>query len=146
MDNFPCPKCGKAFKSKVALATHQQVHKYEEANPQPPDQVGLPGGDGDTPQPPPPLPEEATPAKKDIPPPTGFFIKMTVRLDWDVLYFYFRAKAGGYSGDMSDYINTFCREAYQVRGLKLAEVFDLAMAEELYHKFIKPEVDIGAAG
>lgn len=143
--SLTCPKCQKTFKNKSALSAHKQVHTYEETEPpgdgKPAPQVegGLPGGDGEKP------PPEPTVAKKEIPTPPIFRLTLTVKVDWDNLYFFYRAKAGGFDGDISDYLNYFAREGYQVRGLKLAEVFDPATAKKLMEEFLPEEANAATA-
>ena len=140
MEKVACLKCGKVFKNKVALASHNQVHKSGEPNTpgngKPLSQVeeGLPGGDGKAP--PTGVAEEAKSVVKETLPPPAFYIKATLRVDGDNLFLFYRAKQGGYPGDMSDFVNTLMREALQIRGYRVTAVLDPDMAQKVLQECI----------
>ncbi len=44
---------------------------------------------------------------------------------------FYRVKAGVYEGNISDYVNHFCREGFQLRSYKLTKVYDPETAKKL---------------
>ena len=104
---------------------------------------GKSAGNGDGAAPPPGGPEEAKSVAKETPPPPSFFIKLTLRMDGDNLFFFYRAKQGGYPGDMSEFANKLMREALQIRGYRLAAVLDPDMAQKVLQECVAESEEQG---
>lgn len=89
---------------------------------------------------------EAKTEGKETQLPPQFRLRVTVWLDWDNLYFFYRSRNGGFEGDLSAYINEILREAYQMAGFKIKTVLDVEKAKELAAKYLPPEVEIVSNG
>ncbi len=88
---------------------------------------------------------EAKSGGKETQLPPTFRFPVTVKLGFPVICFCYRAKANGYPGDVSAYINEGLRELYQLSGFEITTVFDAAKANELAAQYLLPEVE-GARG
>ncbi len=77
-------------------------------------------------------------------PPT-FRSPVTIKLEWDIIYFYYRAKANGYPGDISAYVNEGLRDLYQLSGFKVTTVLDAQKAKELAALYLLPEVEVACS-
>ncbi len=73
-------------------------------------------------------------------PPT-FRFPVTIKLEWDNIYFYYRAKANAYPGDISAFVNEGLRDLFQLQGFKITTIMDAEKAKELAAQYLLPEVE-----